>query len=45
VGKLLLGQLPLVPEPAKVGGEKLAQVHVPSQPTCGLIAHGFKAEL
>jgi hypothetical protein len=43
VGQLFLGQVPLVPEPAKVGGKKLAQVHVPSQPKCGLLAHGFKA--
>jgi hypothetical protein len=43
VGQLLLGQLPFVPEPTKVGGKKLAQVHVPSQPVCGLLAHGFKA--
>ena len=41
VGQLLLGQLPLVPDPAKVGGKKLAQIHVPNQPTCGLLAHGF----
>jgi hypothetical protein len=44
VGQLFLGQPPLMPKTAKVGGEELAQVHVPSQPTCGLTAHGFKAE-
>jgi hypothetical protein len=44
VGQLFLGHLPLMPEPAKVRRKKLAKVHVPSQPNCGLFAHGFKAE-
>ena len=43
VGQLLLGELPIVPETPKVGRKNLAKVHVPSQPICGLIAHGFKA--
>jgi hypothetical protein len=43
MGQLLLRDLPLVPEAAEIRREKLAQVHVPSQPTCGLSAHGFKA--
>jgi hypothetical protein len=34
-----------MPEAAKVSREKLAKVHVPSQPTCGLLAHGFKASI
>jgi hypothetical protein len=43
VGQLLLRQLPPMPKPSKVGRKQLAQVHVPSQPTCGLLAHGLKA--
>jgi hypothetical protein len=32
-------------KPTQVRREKLAQVHVLSQPTCGLLAHGFKASI
>src|SRR5258707_14813816 len=39
----LLRDPPLMPEAAKVRRKKLAEVHVLNQPTCGLLAHGFKA--
>jgi hypothetical protein len=43
VGQLLLRQLSPVPDAPEVRRKKLAQIHVPSQPTCGLLANGFKA--
>ena len=32
-----------MPDAPEIGRKKLAWVHVPSQPTCGLLPHGFKA--
>jgi hypothetical protein len=43
MGQSFLRNLPFVPEAAKVRRKKLSEVHVRTQPTCGLLAHGFKA--
>ncbi len=43
VRQLLLGELPPVPDAPEVGRKKFAQVHVPTEAICGLLAHGFKA--
>jgi hypothetical protein len=45
VGQLLLRHPLAVPDASEIGRESLAEVHVPSQPICGLIAHGFKASI
>jgi len=44
IRQILLGDTPVVPNAAQIGRESMAKVHAFSQPLCGLLTHGFKAE-